>query len=192
MLAAIFNATLRILTFRAGPQDFPYDPKLTAPLALAAAAATGLQGLQSVSLPAAVLSSIIAIAVMGLVTRAVLNMRQLESRFHQTFCALLATTAVLTLLFVPFFAQIVPVLHQAEANPEIFQDPVKLQAMDLPLGSFFMMFVIWLWSFSVTIWIYKQALNSSVFLAVVVTLAVGLMMQVFAGSVAALLSGKPA
>src|SRR3546814_4588943 len=36
MLASLFCATLRILFFRAGPQDFPYDPRLTAPLAVSA------------------------------------------------------------------------------------------------------------------------------------------------------------
>src|SRR3546814_17766016 len=62
MLASLFSATLRILFFRAGPQDFPYDPRLTAPLAVSAGLANGLMFMQVLPIGAAL---VMAITVVG-------------------------------------------------------------------------------------------------------------------------------
>src|SRR3546814_15467349 len=58
MLASLFSATLRILFFSAGPQDFPYDPRLTAPLAVSAGLANGLMLLQVLQMGAALVMAI--------------------------------------------------------------------------------------------------------------------------------------
>src|SRR3546814_9616390 len=108
----LFSATLRILFFRAGPQDFPYDPRLTAPLAVSAGLANGLMFMQVLPIGAALVMAITMVGGMALATRAILRTRQLDARYHQTFAALLANNAALTFLLVPFFAQIAPMLRE--------------------------------------------------------------------------------
>lgn len=192
MLASLFSATLRILFFRAGPQDFPYDPRLTAPLAVTAGLANGLMFMQVLPIGAALVMAIAMVGGMALGTRAVLRTRQLEARFHQTFAALLATNAALTFLLVPFFAQIAPMLRELAGNPELLEHPEK---MTLPPGIAFIMNALNLWSFAVTASIFRHAANVSMALGLLIALviAIGLLFFVaFAGSFAGMLFGGAA
>src|SRR3546814_2509380 len=92
--------------------DFPYDPRLTAPLAVSAGLANDLMFMQVLPIGAALVMAITMVGGMALATRAILRTRQLDARYHQTFAALLATNAALTFLLVPFFAQIAPMLRE--------------------------------------------------------------------------------
>lgn len=189
MLASLFSATLRILFFRAGPQDFPYDPRMTAPLAVAAGLANGLMFMQVLPIGAALMMAIAMVGGMALGTRAILRARQLDARFHQTFAALLATNAALTFLLVPFFSQIAPMLRELASHPEILEHP---EGVKLPSGVAFIMNALNLWSFAVTASIFRHAANVSMALGLLIALliAVGLLFFVaFAGSFAGMLFG---
>lgn len=192
MLATLLTATLRILLFRGGPQDFPYDPKLTAPLAVAAALANGLMFVQVLPLGAAVVMAIAMVGGLALATRGVLRARQLEARFHQTFAALLATNAALTFLLVPFFVQIAPTLRELASNPELLEHPEQVK---LPQGVAFIMNALNIWSFAVTASIFRHAANVSMALGLLISLAVAvalLFLVAFAGSFAGMLFGGAA
>ncbi|HEY9545863.1 MAG TPA: hypothetical protein VIR56_07640 [Solimonas sp.] len=189
MLASLFSATLRILFFRAGPQDFPYDPRLTAPLAVSAGLANGLMFMQVLPIGAALVMAITMVGGMALATRAILRTRQLDARYHQTFAALLATNAALTFLLVPFFAQIAPMLRELASHPEMLEHP---ESVKLPPGIAFIMNALNLWSFAVTASIFRHAANVSMALGLLIALviAVGLLFFVaFAGSFAGMLFG---
>src|SRR3546814_12943968 len=80
----LFSATLRILFFRAGPQDFPYDPRLTAPLAVSAGLANGLMFMQVLPIGAALVMAITMVGGMALATRAILRTRQPDARSPPT------------------------------------------------------------------------------------------------------------
>ncbi|MFT4045542.1 MAG: hypothetical protein QM661_02500 [Solimonas sp.] len=188
MLAAIANATLRILLFRAGPQDFPYDPRLTAPLALAAALATGLQVMPTVPLNAAVAVSIATVAALGIATRFVLRLRRLDARFHQTFAALLATNAVLTLLIVPFAAQAAPALRELANNPALLEHPEQM-AMPLPFAVVFVMLLLSLWNLLVNASIFRHAVNVSFGAGVLIAFGLSLTLQLFVNIVASFFAG---
>ncbi|WP_028080008.1 hypothetical protein [Solimonas soli] len=191
MLAAIVNATLRILLFRAGPQDFPYDPRLTAPLALLLALAIGLQAMPSVPVGGAIAVALATVAALGMVTRLVLRMRQLDARFHQTFAALLASNAVLTFLIVPFAVKAAPALHELASHPELFEHPEQMTT-PLPLAAVFVMFALSLWNLLVNASIFRHAVNVSFGAGILIAFGLSLALQLFVSVVASLVVGTPA
>ncbi|MFA5939087.1 MAG: hypothetical protein WC809_07000 [Sinimarinibacterium sp.] len=176
MFAQAFAVTLRILGFRAGPQDFPFDPRLTWPLALLAVAANFLIFVQV--LPGAS-SAAMACAMVGgtaLVTHSVLRTRGLLSRFNQTLNALLATAALLTLLLVPLFAQIAPALKEIAAQPELLENP---EALKLPQGVVFLMNLLNFWNFAVTAHILRHAANVQLWIGIVIALIIAFVVLFF-------------
>lgn len=192
MFASLLNAIVRILFFRAGPQDFPYDPRLTAPFVVIATIVNGLMFAQILPLPTAVMMALAIVAGFGAATRAVLRARQLDSRFHQTYASLLATNAVLTLVLLPFFLQIAPTLRELASNPALLEHPEQVK---LPDGVAFIMNLLNLWSFAVTAQIYRHAANLSLALGVLVALVVAVVLLffvAFTGSFASLLFGAAA
>jgi len=191
MLAAIANATLRILTFRAGPQDFPFDPKLTAPLALLTALAVGLQVLPMGTPLAAIAVAATTVGMLAMATRFILRMRQFESRFHQTYASLLATNAVLTLLILPFAAQTAPVLQELANHPELLERPESMTT-PLPMGALFAMFLLSLWNLLVNASIFRHAVNVPFGAGILIALGLSLVLQLVVSVVAALVVGGPA
>ncbi|NGY05833.1 hypothetical protein [Solimonas terrae] len=192
MFATLITATLRILFFRAGPQDFPYDPRLTAPLVVTAAVANGLMFVQVLPIGAALVMALAMVGGLALATRGVLRTRQLEARFHQTFAALLATNAALTFLLVPFFAQVAPTLRELASNPELLEHPEQFK---LPQGIGFVMNALNVWSFAVTAAIFRHAANVSTALGLLISLVIAvalLFFVAFAGSFAGLMFGGAA
>jgi hypothetical protein len=128
MLSQAATAALRILLFRAGPQDFPHVPQLVVPLPALAIGA--YFALYAILLPPA-MSLVLALASVGalaLVTNSLLSARRVANRFQQTFHALLATGTVLTLLSIPPMIALAPALRQIAASPELLQQPGAVQA----------------------------------------------------------------
>lgn len=193
MLSSFLVTSLRILTFRAGPQDLPYEPRLSAPLALLAALANVLMLVQVLPLGAAILLALGMVAGMALITQAILRTRKLEARFHQTFAALVTTTALITFALVPLFAQLAPAMREISANPALLEQPDKLH---LPQTVVFLMNLLNLWNFAVSASIFRHAANVGMGLGLVLALVAALtllmfvaMLSLFAG---ALLGGAAA
>lgn len=114
MLAQAFQATLQILLFRAGPEDFPYaeDGRYDRPCqALGVIATTVLFGLVQ-PLPLALIDGLIATAVVSVYVRLVLRLRGLEARVQQTRNALLASGSLLLLALTIPMAAVMPVMME--------------------------------------------------------------------------------
>lgn len=189
MIRAVVLATLNLLFFRTGPQDFPFDIGLTRvllPLALLANYAVFVMVLE----PG--LSAAMALAMIGGVafaTRILMRARRFDARFMQTWHALLATGAVLTLALAAPFAQIAPEFAKLAANPELAQDKTTAS---LPAGPVFIMNAINVWNFAVTAHIYRHAANVSIWVGALLALLVALstlMFVIFFASLAAALLG---
>lgn len=192
MYAQVLAVTLRILGFRAGPQDFPYDPRLTPTLVLIAGGANAVLFGQVLPLPTALTMAVAMLGGTALVTRSVLRARAVPERFTQTFNALLATAAVLTLAMLPLFAQVAPVLRQVAENPELLQQEGGVQ---LPQGLAFLMNLINFWNFAVTAFVFRHAANVQLWLGVIIALILAfvvLFCVIFAGLLAGLLFGTGA
>jgi len=182
MLPQAFWISLRILLFRSGPEDFPYDNGrvlstaciafgvlVNAAVAMVSAQAAvemhALQALPSMLFMLAVGSA--AVLAMGLFTRLALQARQLDNRFQQTFNALLVTSSILSLVMVPPIRVLIPLLGVAEAlrakleaHPELANDPATLAALP-PWSLLVTLLLPWLliWQFAVTAFIYRRAAN---------------------------------
>ncbi len=179
MLTQVANATLRILLFRAGPQDFPYAPSLTRVLVPVAVLINFVLASVTLSPALALLSSAVAVFALAASTRALLRVRQMENRYEQTFHALLATSSVLALAFTVPMMQLMPELMQYAQNPELMQNPET--AMKLPTGALMMFDLLLIWNFAVTAHIYRHAAGMRLPLAVMVALVISLAMLMFVG-----------
>lgn len=189
MFAPALNVTLRILAFRAGPQDFPYDARLNRPILLLAMLANVLVFAQVLPMLASVAMAAALVFGLVLVTRSLLRTRDLLNRYEQTINALLATTAVLTFLLVPLFTQVAPVLREIAQDPKLLENPEKLQ---LPGGVSFLMNLLNVWNLAVTAAIFRQAANIPFWGGILVALVaafVVLMLVAFSGSLASALTG---
>lgn len=189
MLLQALQATLNLLLFRIGPQDFPYAPGLTRVLLVAALAvhyavfSRVLPPLMAVAMAAALIGG------MALTTRSLLAMRGLEARFQQTYNALLATGTVLMALFAIPFSQVAPQLLAIATSP----DPIGVNATAaLPRTASLLMNLVNFWSFAVSANIYRHAANFNLAIGVLAALAVSmllLMLVAFGGSLVAALFG---
>jgi hypothetical protein len=173
--------TVRILLFRAGPQDFPHAPQFVAALPLAAIAAYFV--LFAVVLPAgpSLVLGALSVAALALVTHSLLSARRVVNRFQQTYHALLATGLVLTLASIPPMAALAPALKQIAANPELLQKPGAVEA---PAAASLLLNLLNIWNFAVYAHIFRHAadtrLMTGALIALFVVLSVLLLSLLFA------------
>lgn len=183
------SVTLRILFFRAGPQDLPFWPQATVGVAAAAVGANYLAFVQAVPGWLSLLLGLIAVGTLVQITRAVLRGRGLESRSAQTLQALLGTTTLLTLALIPVTRELGPVLSQIAADPTLIEKP---GAVVIPMGALWTALLLNIWNFAVTAFIFRHAVNlkmgGSLVLTLVLVLTVSLVVNI-AGQVLAGLTG---
>jgi hypothetical protein len=177
MLTTVATVTLRILFFRAGPQDLPYAPTLTRlliPFALLANYALAL-----ITLPAslAALSSAMAVLGLAIATRALLRLRKLENRYLQTFHALLMTGAIASLATIAPLSELMPGMLKLFQHPELMeQNP---DSLNLPSGTMLLFGLLMMWNFAVTAHVYRHAADLKAFSAVAVAMLISVALQLF-------------
>lgn len=186
MFAQALAASLRILVFRAGPQDFPYAPALTPWIVGTAFAANLCVFVQAMPAALAAVMSASMVAGVAIATRGVLHARHLDNRYNQTLNALLLCTALLTLALAPPFASIAPQLHELATNPELMKNPERAQ---FPQGAVMMMNLLNFWNLAVTVFIYRQAANFGVAVSVLVTLVIAFSVMFFVVLMGSLVGG---
>lgn len=176
MLSEAFQATLKILLFRAGPADFPYreDASLSRGCIVLGIVATAAVLGQMLPLAMALASGVVATAGLSMFVRTALRLRGLESRYVQTRNSLLATGSVLLLLMSLPMAAIMPgmsafleSLRAAQetataggAAPTI--DPEQMAA-NLPGGASLLLDLLTIWFLAVTSHVLRQASNLGYF-----------------------------
>ncbi|MGH8504566.1 MAG: hypothetical protein ACRETM_01210 [Stenotrophobium sp.] len=189
MFAQTLEATVRILFLRAGPQDFPYASGLTPALVALAVLANGLVFSRVLPPPMALGIALAMVAALAMVTRSILRMRDVLNRFQQTFNALLATTAVLTLALLPGFTQMAPQILELAKHPELLEKPDAVHISGIAV---FFMNLINFWNFIVTAHIFRHAANVNLWVGIVIAfVAAGVMLFVgmIGGSITSVLFG---
>jgi hypothetical protein len=191
MLQSVLLATLNLLLFRAGPQDFPYEPKLTGWLVPLAVLINYF--VLSLALPPILAGAISLAVIMALsfATRLYLRTRKLEGRFIQTFHALLAVSCVMTLALMVPFSEVAPELEKfAAVNPGA-TDPAP--AIQIPAWAALTMNLLNIWNVAVNANIFRHAGNTGIagglFVSFLVSVGVLLFVLFFASFVAALIGG---
>ena len=187
MLSQVLVAALRILTFRAGPQDFPYAPQLTATIVTAAVLVEYVIFALVVPAPMALAWALSVVGGVSLVAHALLRARGFDNRFQQTMGALLATGILLGLMMLPPYTQTAPLIRMVAENPEILKQPESVQA---PRGAAFFINLVTFWDVAVTAHIFRHAAGVSLVAGVAITIVAGLfvlLLMAFSGSLAAAL-----
>jgi hypothetical protein len=175
MFNAVVSATLRLLFFRAGPQDFPYSPTpaLSRAAILFAVIAVTLPELKVMApLPAALFGGVMVLGLLVFV-RLLLRLKKLENRFQQASNALLCATGALWLLALPAWTAVMPTMNAMQqkliADPTLTESPERFAALQaemqaaIPPSAAFMIFVIWIWQFAITARVLGKATDSSPF-----------------------------
>lgn len=178
MFRNVLIATLNLLLFRGGPQDFPYEPRLTAVLVTTAVLiqyAVSMVVMPPGLAAATALASIIALA---LATQMLLRVRKVEARFMQTYHALLAVNSLGTLAIWLPFAELAPALMKV-ANAPTATDPAV--AAQVPSGPLVLMMILVIWNFVANANIFRHAANLSAGVGLFVALLVWLGEQMFVG-----------
>lgn len=177
MLQSVLLATLNLLVFRAGPQDFPYDPRLTGWLVPIAVLANYF--VLSLALPP-ILAGAIGLAVvmaLSIATRLYLRTRKLEDRFFQTFHSLLAVSTVMTLALMVPFSEVAPELEKFAAMNPGATDPAP--ALQVPAWAAFTMNMLNIWNVAVNANIFRHAGNTGIATGLIVSFLVAIGVLVF-------------
>lgn len=189
LLQSVLAATLKLMLFRAGPQDFPYDPRLTGWLVPGATLINYL--VLSLAMPP-VLSAATAIAVvmaLSFGTRVYLRARGLDGRFMQTFHSLLMVSSVMTLALLLPFSEVAPELQRLAASRPGPTEPMP--QLEVPAWAALSMNALNIWNFAVNAHIFRHAGNTGLAggLLVALLVALGMLMFVvmFAGFASAIL-----
>jgi hypothetical protein len=189
MLSNVLAATLNLLLFRTGPQDFPFEPGLTRVLVPSAALANYLvlaMALNPVMAAGMALGVVIGTA---LGTHLILRARRMEARFTQTFHALLAVSTILTLGLALPFSQIAPELQKITQDPELAESAT----LQIPGWAALTMNLLNIWNFVVNAHILRHAAGVGIGLGLLLALlmAFGVLMFVlfFATLAGALVGG---
>jgi hypothetical protein len=185
MLTTVATVILRILFFRAGPQDLPYAPtlsRLLIPFALLVNYA-----LASLTLPPGMAAISAGVAVLGLsvATRSLLRLRNLENRYTQTFHALLLTSTLIALAFIAPMAQLLPEILKVAQNPQMIEQ--NAAALNLPAGPVLLFDVLLIWNFAVTVNIYRQAADLRLAVAILVSMLVSISLLMFVGFITSMI-----
>ena len=167
MLQQAAIVALRILLFRAGPQDFPHAPQLVA--TLPALTACAYFAFWAIVLPpgAAVVIALAGVGALALVTHSLLGARRVPNRFQQTYHALLATTGILTLALILPAVALAPAMKEIMANPELLKQPEKLQVSTV---ASYTVNVVEVWAFAVYAHIFRHATDARMMVGVVIAL----------------------
>jgi hypothetical protein len=182
MLNQAASVAIRLLLFRAGPQDFPYSAALTrvvVPLALLAAF---LQYRLTLAPAPALVHAVANVAVLAAFTHLVLHMRNMANRTQQTLNSLYAIGTALTLLMLAPLSALAPHMIRIAANPEL------ARTEPLPTWPAFAVIAVSLWHFLASASIYRHALDTRFGIGALVALAGALLTVTLTGAVSGILT----
>ncbi len=181
MLNQAAVVTMRILLFRAGPQDFPYSMALTQIIVPLAVLAEFAQYRLTLATGPAVVHALVSIAAMAGFIFLVLQMRGLLSRLQQTVNALFITGSALTLLLLPPLSAITPHMLRIAQNPDL------ARSEPLPALPALAVMALTLWGFMVAAHIFRHALNTNLAVGAAVALFTALVTISFASGFSTLI-----
>jgi hypothetical protein len=176
------TVALRILLFRAGPQDFPHAAAISRLIVPLTAVVWCLQYGLSLPPAAAAIHAAASLGALAGFTYLLLQARGLTNRARQTIDSLFLTDAALTLLLLPPLSVLAPHMIRIAENPEL------ARTEPLPALPAIAVMVVSLWNFMVSAHIYRHALNTHLGMGSLVALLAAIVTVSVASAVGALLA----
>ncbi len=109
----------QVCTFKVGPQDLPSSNNLLFSSILAYGLVSVLIAALSLPLGQALASGVLDVALVGAMTQLLLWIRELNSRFYQTFIALMGSGAIIGFIAWPLLIMQVQAGEQAMVLPSL-------------------------------------------------------------------------
>lgn len=156
VLNQTLRSTLDILLLRSGPQDMPSSWALLQGLTAAFLIINALTLATNLPPVDAVVNAAVVTALLALFTHALLRRRQLQLRFAQTFTAIMATGAVLSLVGIWPILGLQPFFEALRALPP---NPTPEQLPQPPLLPALGYLVIGSWQLVAVGQVYRHALD---------------------------------
>lgn len=183
MLTQAAHAAIRILLFRAGPQDFPYSAALTRAIVPLAVLMAFAQNRLTLETGQALVHALASVAVVALFTRRLLQWRKFPNRLQQTLNSLYLTGAVVSLLLLAPLSELAPHILR------LAQDPALARTEPLPAGPAFAVMLLTLWQFAVSANVYRHSLDAPPAAGVLAALLGAIITMFVAGALAGLAGG---
>jgi hypothetical protein len=181
MLNQVAVVTLRILLFRAGPQDLPYSSALTQIIAPLYVLAEFAQYRLTLATGPAIVHALVSVAATVGFIFLVLQTRGLLSRLQQTANAIFVTGSALTVVLLPPLSAITPHMLKIAQNPDL------ARSEPLPALPALLVMALTLWGFMVVAHIFRHALNANLAVGAAVALLAALVTVSFASGFGMLL-----
>ncbi len=181
MLTELARTTLKLLQFRAGPQDFPFSLQATRTVVMVAVAVSYFQYRLTLPPLPALVHALVSLGVMAALTWQLLNWRRVGNRAQQTINSLFATGSALTILLLPLLTAVAPQIIKMAETP----DTATTEALPpLPMLG---LLALSLWSLAVSANIYRHALNLPLMMGLLASLFTALVSVSVAGTISGLL-----
>lgn len=171
MLAELVRVTAQLMTFRKGPQDFPFSQQAFQVCAAVVVLANFLQFQITVPPAAALFQAVLHAAVIAGVIYLMLKARGLENRMQQSCAAMFAVSAAFGLLGFPFLLEVSPVMLELAQQPQQQIDPEML-----PRASILALFALFIWGLMVTAHLLRHALSVTAGAAVAMAIFVAVVL----------------
>jgi hypothetical protein len=149
-----FAAALKILLFRAGPQDFPYSETLARAIVPLTGLIWFLQYRLTLPVQQAIVQAVASLAVLAAFSYFLLQKRGMLNRLRQTLDALYLCDALLTLAVLPPLSLIAPQMIRMAENPEL------ARTESLPALPALAVMALSMWNFLVNAHVYRNALDT--------------------------------
>ncbi len=162
-MTAFIQPFINLLLFRAGPQDMPASQQVLKFVLMASIVTGALGSIGTLGLPAATLISVSQIALYGVFVYLMLKMFRKPERWLQTIIAIYGATALMNLACLPFLQ-----------NLSLFSEGQLVITEKLLIVG-----VLQLWLLIVTARILKEAAEISMGRAVLLTLLMVYVIQIF-------------
>lgn len=180
MLLNMLTIAWRICIFRAGPQDLPASSQAVMHAVALAVVVQAIQFQLTLPLLPAIAQSVVAVVVVWAFTGGVLNMRGNPERTPQTVAALLVTNAIFSLLLVPFLIAMMPAIEALAEDPDA--------QVEVPGIAMFGTVLLSAWSIAVSVWIFRNAMDSRNLLAIACALGLAASVYIVAGGIGMMLA----
>ena len=181
MFNAVATRLVQLMLFKAGPQDLPTSPALLQVSAILFLLSAMMRVLLVGSFAQAAAQTLLAMVILALLLRSLLNWRKTPERFVQTLTAFFLAGAAIGVLLMPALKTLQPLLTALTENPEI--SPTQL---DVPAVAMYAWAGLSVWGLMISAHIFRHALGVTLGMGVAFSLLYEIVLIMVVGALGSL------